>query len=154
MQKLFFTFIIFSIFFIKSAMAQTPNDQYDSTLASKYPSDEYGMRMYTFVLLKSGTNTTASPELIDSAFAGHLSNISRLANEGMLILAGPLGDNDLNYRGIFILNADTKEKAQELLSTDPAIAAGLLAYDMYPWYGSAALPAYLDIHNKIGKFKF
>jgi len=72
--------------------------------------------------------------------------------EGKLVVAGPLGKNDQQYRGIFILNnISTMEEAQELLDTDPAINNGLLAYDIFTWYGSAALPEYLPFSDKIWK---
>jgi hypothetical protein len=63
-----------------------------------------------------------------------------------------LGKNDLNYRGIFILdNIKTKEEAEELLNTDPAIKNQLPDYEIYSWYGSAALREYLPFADKIGK---
>ena len=38
--------------------------------------------------------------------------------------------------------------------TDPAIEAGILDYEIFDWYGSAALPEYLKIHEKIQKTSF
>lgn len=35
------------------------------------------------------------------------------------------------------------------MQTDPAIKAQLLATELYPWYGSAALAAYLEESDKI-----
>ncbi|RZL31566.1 MAG: hypothetical protein EOP00_34970, partial [Pedobacter sp.] len=71
-----------------------------------------------------------------------------------LIVAGPLGKNDKNYRGIFILNVKTIDEAKLILATDPAIKANLLDADLFEWYGSAALAAYLGASKKVGKFKF
>ncbi len=99
--------------------AQKANLDYDSTLAKKYGADDYGMKWYTLVLLKTGPVKIEDKKIVDSLFAGHLKNIGRLADEGKLVVAGPLGQND-KYRGIFILNVDTIEKANELLQTDPA----------------------------------
>ncbi|MCZ4408444.1 YciI family protein [Cryomorphaceae bacterium 1068] len=82
---------------------------------------------------------------------GHLDNITRLAEQNMLSVAGPFGENDLKYRGLFILNAATTEEAEELLSTDPSIAAGVFETEIIPWYGSAALPTYLENYEKIEK---
>lgn len=88
---------------------------------------------------------------VDSLFRGHMDNIGRLAEAGELIVAGPLGKNSNNYRGIYIFDEPDKSKVAELLQTDPAIKADLLAYDIYNWYGSAALPVYLETHSKIEK---
>ncbi|RYY60611.1 MAG: hypothetical protein EOO05_09310 [Chitinophagaceae bacterium] len=40
-----------------------------------------------------------------------------------------------------------------MLAMDPAIAANLFDVEIYPWYGSAALPMYLPFHKKIEKKK-
>jgi hypothetical protein len=37
------------------------------------------------------------------------------------------------------------------LETDPAIKEKLLRVELYPWYGSAAIPTYLENHDKIWK---
>ncbi len=55
--------------------------------------------------------------------------------------------------GIFILNVASLEEAHEILQTDPAIKENLLAADLYKWYGSAAIPEYLDAAEKIWKVK-
>jgi len=83
-----------------------------------------------------------------------MDNIHRLVEEGKLIVAGPFGKNTKNYRGIFILNnISSEEAAKELLLTDPAIKNGLLDYEIFTWYGSAALPEYLPVSGKIQKTK-
>ena len=79
-----------------------------------------------------------------------MNNMKRLVKEGKLIVAGPFGKNDKNYRGLFILdNIKTIEEAKELLQSDPAINCGLLDFEILPWYGSAALPEYLPLSDKI-----
>ncbi|MBN9293667.1 MAG: hypothetical protein J0G96_06785 [Flavobacteriia bacterium] len=130
---------------------------YDEKLAKKLGADDYGMKSYFFVILKTGTNTltdTIDKELISESFKGHMDNIHRLVEEGKLIVAGPFGKNTKNYRGIFILNnISSEEAAKELLLTDPAIKNGLLDYEIFTWYGSAALPEYLPVSGKIQKTK-
>ena len=109
------------------------------------------MKNYVFVLLKTGTNTTTDKQFIVDCFAGHMTNIAKLANAKKLIVAGPMGKNEVNLRGIFILNVATIEEANQLLETDPAIKAKLLTAEVFPWYGSAALPEYLPYHDKVWK---
>ena len=144
-----FLILVFSI----SAYSQNTNPNYDSTLAKKLMADDYGMKGYVLVILKTGTNKTDDKKFIDSCFKGHLKNIGRLVDEGKLIVAGPLGKNDNSYRGIFILNVSTIDEANELLQTDPAIKEKLLDTEVYKWYGSAALPVYLEASDKIWKSK-
>ena len=126
---------------------------YDSVLAKKLKADDYGMKNYILVLLKPGSNTSVDKVTEDSLFHGHLNNITRLANNGSLVLAGPFGKNDI-YRGLFILNVTNFDEAKKLLETDPAIKGKLLEPEMYLWYGSAALQEILQIHKKIQKLKF
>ena len=145
--------IFLSLFVSYSSLAQTPNPDYDSTLAQKLGADDYGMKSYVLAILKTGNNITTDKAFIDSCFRGHMNNISRLVDEGKLIVAGPLGKNENTYRGIFIFNVPTIEEAEQLVLTDPAINSKLLDADLYSWYGSAALPEYLDAALKIGKYK-
>lgn len=136
----------------KDTLISNPN--YDKTLSEKLGGDDYGMKSYFLVILKTGTNTTTDKELITESFRGHMENINRLVAEGKLIVAGPLGKNDNKYRGIFILNnLKTIEEAKELLQTDLAIKNGILDYEIFTWYGSAALPEYLPLSDKIWKIK-
>jgi uncharacterized protein YciI len=129
------------------------NPNYDTELAQKLGADDYGMKSYILVILKTGTNQTTDKTLIDNSFRGHLDNITRLVEQGKMIIAGPLGKNDKTYRGIFILNVTTFEEAEKLLQADPAIKKGLLDVELYNWYGSAALPGYLEFSDKIWKVK-
>lgn len=52
------------------------------------------MKKYVFCLLKTGSNTTASKEETQKLFEGHMENISKLAKEGKLVVAGPFMKND------------------------------------------------------------
>lgn len=134
--------------------APTSSAGYDETLAKKLGGDDYGMKNYFWVILKTGTNANADKELVAESFRGHMNNINRLVEEGKLIVAGPLGKNEQNYRGIFILNnINSLDEAKELLQTDLAVKNRLLDYDIFTWYGSAALPEYLPLAKKITKAK-
>ena len=141
------------LLFSVNAFCQT-NNSYDSVLAKKLGADEYGMKNYIFVILKSGTNNIADKAILDSLFRGHLANIHRLAEHGDLVLAGPFGKNDNNYRGLFIFNAKNIEEVKKFLETDPTIKAKVLEAEIYPWYGSAAVQEITEIHNKIAKTSF
>lgn len=145
--------VIISCFISVLAFSQTANPNYDKALADSLGGDEYGMKSYILVILKTGANNTQDKKLVDSLFKGHLANIGRMATAGKLVVAGPLGKNDKTYQGIFILNVKTFEDALTLLGTDPAIKEKLLEAELFKWYGSAALPTYLPFHGKIEKNK-
>lgn len=135
-------------------LGQKTNPNYDEALAIKLGADDYGMKSYIFVILKTGANESTDKVIRDSCFSGHMNNIGKLVDEGKLIIAGPMEKNDKTYRGIFILNVTTHEEAEELLKTDPAIHAGFLEPELYKWYGSAALSEYLEASDKIWKVGF
>jgi len=133
------------------SIAQNANQNYDEKLARELKADDYGMKKYVLVVLKSGLVTGLSKSAQDSIFKGHMANINKLAAEGKLIVAGPLGKNDKNYRGIFIFDVDNVEAAKLLVATDPVIKSQIMDAEYYPWYGSAALKETLKIHSKIEK---
>ena len=136
------------------AMGQTTNPNYDAELAAKLGADDYGMKKFVFVMLKTGSNESTDKALRDSCFTGHMNNITRLVEEKKLIVAGPMMKNEQSYRGIFILDVATFEEAKQLLQTDPAIKAKFLEPELYSWYGSAALPEYLEASDKVWKTGF
>jgi uncharacterized protein YciI len=152
MKKSFILYVMCLLSFM-SVKAQSADATYDSVLAKKLHADDYGMKSYVLVLLKSGSKTAVDKATEDSIFHGHLNNIGRLAQNGDLVVAGPFGENKL-YCGLFILNVTNFKEAQKLLSTDPAIKANLLEPEMYMWYGSASLQELLPIHKKIQRLKF
>ncbi|UOE40723.1 YciI family protein [Chryseobacterium suipulveris] len=125
---------------------------FDQKLADSLGADQYGMKPYVIVILKTGKANITDKEKLNEHFRGHMENIRRLAKEGKLTLAGPFSTkNEREYRGIFIFNVKTKEDAENLVKTDPAVIAGVFDYEVYPWYGSAALPMFLKYHEKIAK---
>ncbi|RYY99489.1 MAG: hypothetical protein EOO11_04805 [Chitinophagaceae bacterium] len=132
------------------AQAKAP---YDQKLADSLGGEPNGMKMYVLVLLKTGPKTEDNKARRDSLFAGHFANMEQMAAQGKLIVAGPIEKNEHQYRGIFILNVKTFAEAQALISHDPTIAAGVLAPELYNWYGSAALPMYLPYVDKVRKGK-
>lgn len=144
---------IFSVLccFAHSITAQTTNPNYDAELAKKLGADDYGMKRFVLVILKTGSNESTDKILRDSAFSGHFSNINRLVEQKKLIVAGPMVKNDKSYRGIFILDTPSLEEANKLIKTDPAITSKFLEAELYIWYGSAALSEYLEASDKIWK---
>lgn len=125
------------------------NAQYNKALADSLGADEFGMKMYYLVILKTGKADVKDDATKTILFRGHMDNITKLSKEGKLIVAGPLQDNPDNYRGLFIFSAQSKEEVEEYLKADPAITAGIFEPVIYNWYGSAALPTYLPFHKSI-----
>lgn len=146
-------FFAFALLCLVCSAAQAQNPDYNKTLADSLGADEYGMKSYVLVMLKTGAAKITDQQKVSELFRGHLDNIGKLAQAGKLVVAGPLGKNDNTYRGIFILDVKTLDEAKALLQTDPAVKAQLLDAELYQWYGSAALPTYLPVHSQIEKIR-
>ncbi len=129
MKKLSIVLCVISLLSLNS-YAQKSN--YDSTYAKKLKADDYGMKTYVFVILKTGSNTSTDKIAKDKAFEGHMKNIKRMADNGKLAVAGPF-DNGGNNRGIFILNVTTFEEAKALLENDAAIKEKYLEPELITW---------------------
>jgi uncharacterized protein len=103
-----------------------------SQIFSQGEEPEYEMKTYYMVFLYRGENRDMDSLEVKKIQAGHMENIGRLAKEKKLAIAGPfLHGGDL--RGIFIFDVASMEEAEELCKTDPAIIAGRLRYEIYPW---------------------
>lgn len=132
--------------------AQKQNPNYDAELAKSFGADDYGMKNYVLVILKTGSAVIDNKEKRDSLFAGHMANINRLVDEKKLIVAGPFGKNELKYRGLFIFDVTSIDEARKLVSSDPTVVAGIFDFELIPWYGSAALKEYLKTAEIISKY--
>ncbi len=123
---------------------------YDADLAEKFGADEYGMKKYVLAFLKRGPNQDLDSLKKVELQAAHMANITKMAEEGKLVLAGPFFGND-DLRGIYIFDVQSLQEAEELTNSDPAVQAGSLVMDLMEWYGSAALVGVNETHNKLMK---
>lgn len=135
-----------------STGAHTDSIAYDSALAQKLGADQYGMKQYVMAFLKAGPNRSQDSLEAARLQRAHLDNITRMAEEGKLIIAGPFLDGG-DIRGIYVFNVTTVEEAEALTQTDPAIQAGRLVMELHPWYGPAALMGVIELNKKLTKQK-
>ncbi|RYY12372.1 MAG: hypothetical protein EOO04_33750 [Chitinophagaceae bacterium] len=147
-RKLLFTLLLLFVF-LGSFAQGVSKPAYDSALAKKTGADAYGMKQYVMVLLVTGKTVVSEKAVRDSLFAGHMKNINTLAKAGKLVVAGPFNKNELNYRGVFVFNTASVEETKSLVSTDPAVKAGIFDVLYLPWYSSAALMEVNGLHEKI-----
>jgi len=126
---------------------------YDPIAAKRYGADEIGMKKYVMAFLKAGPNRDQDSATAAKIQEAHMANIRRMADEGLLVLAGPFF-SDGELRGIYLFNVTTLDSAKALTNTDPAVQSGRLVMDLQEWYGSAALMAVDSIHRRIAKKSF
>ena len=127
--------------------ALKPNPQFDPETAKRLGADAMGMRYYVLVILKTGPNKMAPGKERDEMFKGHFANISRLAAEGKLVVAGPADGVD-GWRGIYIFAVSDVAAAKALTETDPVIVAGEMVAEYHKIYNSAALMEIPALHPK------
>lgn len=129
-------------------------EPYDAQLAKKLGADERGMKMYVLCILKTGPrDAEVKGDERQQIFSGHFANIGRLSDEGKLAIAGPFGDNQKSFRGLYIFNVPTIEEAEKLVMLDPGVKAGIFVPDLTLWYGSAALMTVPETHKRLQKPK-
>lgn len=133
--------------------AAAPKPAYDEALAKAVGADDFGMRRYVFVLLKTGPNKMPAGPERDEMFKGHFANMKRLAGEGKLVLAGPYDGVD-GWRGMFVLAVAGIDEARALVATDPVVAKGEMVAEYHTYYGSAALMLVNDHHARVQKKSF
>jgi uncharacterized protein YciI len=103
------------------------------------------MTIYYLYLLRKGPIWSAdeTPE-INALQEAHLANMRRLGEMGKLVINGPLLDSFATsgeIRGIGVLKTASLAEAQELISTDPMVKVGHLAFELHAWMvGKNILP--------------
>lgn len=145
--------VLFSTGVLGEDSSPTPAAEYDAALAQQTGADDYGMRKYVLVILKTGPNKIPAGPERDEMFKGHFANMNRLTEAGVLAVAGPLDGVD-GWRGLFILAVDTIEAAQQHVATDPVIVKGEMVAEYHSHYDSAALMLLNDLHKKVAKKQF
>ncbi len=95
----------------------------------------YTMKQYFMVFLKAGEQRDQSEEVVAEIQKAHLAHMDSLANQGIIHIAGPFGD-DGDFRGIAIYSVPTLADAKSLAEADPAVKAGRLEVIVRPWWAA------------------
>lgn len=138
---------------LASAQAQTAAPRYDEVLAQRLGADDYGMRGHVLVILKTGPTPVPAGAERDEMFRGHFANMRRLADEGKLVLAGPL-DGVNGWRGLFLFDVQDVGEARKLAETDPVLIRGERVAEYRKYCGSAALLLVPDLHETVARKRF
>lgn len=104
-----------------------------ATVVMRDSTPKYEMKQYWLTFLYKGPNRNQDSVTAERIQAAHIANIERLAKEGKIIMAGPMGYNK-DLRGIFIIDAKDSVQAAGYVNTDPAIITGRLRFEVHPWW--------------------
>ena len=137
MKLLFLILFITTIAIACSSDKETPqasttkSEKYDLSKDTSVYTEE--MKRYWLVLLKTGPNRKHDSISAEKIQAAHMANINRLAKEGKIIMAGPIGTED-DLRGIFLMNCADSTEVENFVKTDSAVITGRLIMKYYPWW--------------------
>ena len=106
------------------------------------PSDEQIRReiergkAYTVAFLRSGDAALPAAEEVQRLQWAHLRNLFTLKAEGLATLSGPFtGPAKGDLRGMVIFNTADEAVVRARLDADPYVRAGLMRYELQPWFG-------------------
>ena len=135
------------------AQQQASSATYDAAMAARLGADDYGMRSYVLVVLKTGPNKIPPGAERDEMFQGHFANMKRLSEAGKLVLAGPFDGVD-GWRGLFVFAVKEIDEAKQLAATDPVLVKGEMIAEYHKYFGSAAIMIIPEVHEKLAKKRF
>lgn len=95
----------------------------------------YVMKQYFFCFYLRGEKTDQDSLTLVKLQEGHMAHINKMAEEKVICMAGPFGDNT-EKRGILLFDVATKEEAEEWVKKDPMVIEGRLTYEIHPWWGA------------------
>jgi len=102
------------------------------------------MRGYWMGIIKRGSNYAVERSEVEAAALqkAHRDRIGEIADEGKMILAGPFGPQegvDDPLIGLFLYTVETREEAEALAASDPAVSAGRLRVEIVEWWGVSGI---------------
>ena len=105
---------------------------FDITIADS----TYHMKQYWFVMYTTGSDTTRLDSVTSATLQqAHLDHQAMQADRGLIVIAGPFGDNG-SWRGLLLYDCDTKEEVEGYLQQDPYVRRKKLSYEIHPWWGA------------------
>jgi len=138
-SKVLLLFVLLLVSACIERIERTARTQADTLTAAE---PHYEMITYYLVMLHRGPKWTAkiTPET-EELQRQHLAHINHMAETGDLALAGPFLEQTgvKALAGLFIFKVESIQAAKELTESDPAVKAGRLVYEIYPWMGPSTL---------------
>lgn len=105
---------------------------------------KFEMQRYFVVLLRRGPHWAPASEAgVSELFAAHMAHLQAMTAAGHLVLVGPFelpeGAPEGAPAGLCVYRVASDERARDLASADPAVAAGRFTVEVRPWYGPAGI---------------
>jgi uncharacterized protein YciI len=135
---------ILSLFLCIAFVVASCNNEQSSSISEVKPVEKYDlvkdtsvysgeMKRFWLVHLMKGPNRNQDSASRVKIQAAHIANIVRLAKEGKIIMAGPIGVEG-ELQGIFLMNCKDSTEVESFVKTDTAVITGRLIMKYYPWW--------------------
>jgi len=69
----------------------------------------------------------------------HMANIKKMADDGVLVAAGPMEDTPTTISGIFVFKSQSLSEALRIAAQDPTVVARRNTVDVHAWWGPAGI---------------
>ncbi len=80
--------------------------------------------------------------------AAHMANIHKMADDGVLIAAGPFDDKPATISGIFVFHCESLQVAQAIAARDPTVVEHRNTVDVHAWDGPLGIGVeYFRLHK-------
>lgn len=117
------------------------------------PAKPMEFEQFQLVLLQRPANAPDYPrEKLAEIQHAHLAHLRKLAESGVLLVAGPFSDQpDPKVRGMSLMRAGSIEEARRLAEADPAVMAGRLEVVISTWHvqkGAMTFPVAMEMQKK------
>lgn len=99
------------------------------------------MKKYFMVHLKKGPNRDQDKKDATVIQEAHLAHLSKLAEDKKLCIAGPF-EGDSIIQGMAIYSVPNLAIADSLANADPAVKAGRLTVDVFPFWAAVGSQLY------------
>jgi uncharacterized protein YciI len=96
-------------------------------------------RYYVVFLRRSPERKPLPKEDADRIQTAHMANIHKMADDGVLVSAGPFEDTPPNISGIFVFSTDSLATAERIAAQDPTVVAHRNTVDVHAWAGPAGI---------------
>jgi len=135
---------ILSFVFCIAFVVASCNNEHSTSISEVKPAEKYDlakdtsvysgeMKRFWLVHLMKGPIRNQDSVSRVKIQAAHIANIVRLAKEGKIIMAGPIGVEG-ELQGIFLMNCNDSTEVESYVNTDTAVITGRLIMKYYPWW--------------------
>ena len=98
------------------------------------------MFLYKIQPVRPSMLTEGSTDTESKTVSEHFDYLKELTDKGTVVLAGRTQNRDYSSFGIVIFNAESEEKARDIMNNDPAVRNRVFRAELFPYKNSLFKP--------------